>query len=167
MPGRRRLNNDEYSRLPHYRNLDKLNGTYNDDEITDEMLEEFANDVRAYAREYNEAVANIKIPSVEEIQNHYSALSALAESELKDLNNKYSLEQLCMLSDYDRSTVISRIKSLRSEIATYQNRIVNAAQIRKVQWARSDLAKSAETIANRRKNKSWYYTEVRDIMAKI
>lgn len=56
-----------YSKLPHYRDLDKLNGV-SLSLISDWDLTSFADACAEYSKEYAAAVANTKYPTLEELQ---------------------------------------------------------------------------------------------------
>ena len=97
-----------YHTLPHYdAALWKYNGV-SIESLTDDDLENFMAACLAYELEYEAAEANIKYPTLEEIQDKAIKLTtkALLElTEIKNLFSKYAVEAAVKFSLYEWKTV--------------------------------------------------------------
>lgn len=86
----RTLNYDEYSQLPHYHSLDRLNGV-SIASLTENDLIQLYNDCVEYEKEYTEAEKHVVFPTIEEIKeqcikirNHYQEQLAEATKLIQD-----------------------------------------------------------------------------------
>lgn len=110
------LQYEEYSKLPHYKAMDDLNGV-DKERITDEDLRQFYQDCAAYDYEYKQALSEVVYPTVEEISKARRIRISIRQAELSDLRSKMSdFDKIFRLSDYD-------LKSLKD----YYNRLVDSA----------------------------------------
>lgn len=110
------LQYEEYSKLPHYKAMDDLNGV-DKARITDEDLKQFYQDCVAYDSEYKQALSEVVYPTVEEIVKARKIRINLRQAELSVLRSMMSdFDKIFKLSDYD-------LKNLKD----YYNRLVDSA----------------------------------------
>lgn len=72
-----------YSKLPHYRDLDKLNGV-SASLVSDQDLAGFADACAEYSKEYAAAVANLKYPTLEELQAKCDELTGALNEQVEE-----------------------------------------------------------------------------------
>lgn len=70
-----------YSKLPHYKLLDKLNGV-SLNSINDFDLITLYNDCLAYEKEYTDAENSIVMPTLKELEDHCKTIRAIRQSEI-------------------------------------------------------------------------------------
>lgn len=117
---------DVYSKLPHYRDLDKLNGV-SASFVSDDDLASFADACAEYSKEYAAAVANTKYPTLEELQGKCD--------EMADALNKQVEEAERLIKD--------NIIELMEKLSEYQ--------VRRLAICYKELVKSAKTDFDRNK----------------
>ena len=104
----------EYSKLPHYAELDELNGVMIDP-LTDEDLLTFYDACLEYEREVTELENNIKYPSLVEIIEQCEKVQARAELDLmnaKELFKSKAIKAATILPRYAWNTLQDCIKHL-------------------------------------------------------
>ena len=130
--GKGTLPYDIYSKLPHYNDSSwKWNGV-SLDSLTDQDLIDFYNACIAYEREYEEAEATIKYPSLEEIRDKASRLTNHALLELSKIENRLNRnmrEAITKFSAYEWKQLQENFNAIvkdtqRYNIATYPQTIV-------------------------------------------
>ena len=115
-----RLTYEEYSKLPHYRDLDVLNGV-SQSTLTEADLVKLFTDCMIYEREYEEAERNAKFPTFEEIRDKYQRVKALRAAELIHISSMISVDKLMswskskLTSFQDYYNSLKRLSSLNPE----------------------------------------------------
>lgn len=111
-----------YSKLPYYNDANwRWNGVPVAG-LTDKDLEDFYNACLAYEREYEEAEAAIKYPTLEEIREKavkLTAKSLLELSKIEMLLGKYGLEAAAKFSTYEWKQVQEYIKHLQADVVRF------------------------------------------------
>lgn len=113
----------EYSKLPHYAELDELNGVMIDP-LTDEDLLTFYNACLEYEREVIELENNIKYPSLVEIIEQCEKVQARAELDLmnaKELFNSKAIKAATILPRYAWDTLQDCIKYLVDNVMRFDS----------------------------------------------
>jgi hypothetical protein len=77
------LGYDEYSKLPHYKGLDRLNGV-SISSITENDLIQLYNDCIEYEKEYTEAEKNVSFPTIEELREQCLKIRAHYQGQLDE-----------------------------------------------------------------------------------
>lgn len=95
-----KLTYEEYSSLPHYRDVDRLNGV-SMDTLTDNDLAELYNSCVAYEREYTAAENSSVYPTHDELLHVYRKMKAYAITEYVKVSAKITPEALIKMSDYE------------------------------------------------------------------
>lgn len=160
------LQYEEYSKLPHYKAMDRLNGV-NKESVTEEDLIQFYQDCVAYDREYKQALSEVDYPTVDEIIKARRARINIRQAELSDLRSKMSdmdnFDKIFKMSDYD-------FKKFKD----YYNRVVDNANPKGTdeEYAKSILGSTFsrdyvldKSIAYDTKA-SWYYIEALELLKK-
>lgn len=108
---------EEYSKLPHYKAMDDLNGV-DKARVTEEDIRRFYQDCVAYDREYKQALSEVVYPTAEEIIKARGARRKARQSELSDLRSKMpDFDKILRLSDYD----LKSLKDYYSRVADLAN----------------------------------------------
>ena len=107
-----RLPYEIYAKLPHYRGLSRLNGVAANS-ITEDDLQRLHDDCIAYVKEYEEAVAQTKYPSVDEIVAKAVAQLEDDKKAFAALNAVITVEDLLRLSDYQMKNFKNYYTSLK------------------------------------------------------
>ncbi len=147
------LKYDEYSKLPHYKALDNLNGV---DDVEESELYQLANDIRAYAKEYREAEAKLEYPSEEEARSYIEEHLESYRSQLYELDAKLRLKALWNLSEYKIKDLVHYSKSINSKINYLEDALKNLEN-----YIRTNRVE----IKQRKKPDTWYYEECLEILA--
>ncbi len=100
--GQQELEYEEFSKLPHYRAMDDLNGVCKSS-LTDDDLIKFYEDCVAYDKEYRDALSKIVYPTIDEITNAGRSILTARKAELADVKQMLanSIDKLMHLSNYD------------------------------------------------------------------
>ena len=113
--GKQVLEYEEYSKLPHYKVLDHLNGIPAD-EITEKDLQELYDGCVAFEQEYNEAASKVTFPTVDEIANARRQVRAQRAKELKEVVDRINTNPIRVLEatqSYAGKNLVSYMKSLK------------------------------------------------------
>lgn len=120
--GNETLPYDVYSKLPHYKDANwKYNGV-SLESLTDEDIQKFYEACVAYEKEYEEAEANIKYPTLEELQDKavkVTAKSLLELSKVESLMAKYCMEAAAKFSPYEWKTIQEYTKNLMDDVKRF------------------------------------------------
>ena len=79
----RTLDYDEYSKLPHYKAMDRLNGV-SISSLTENDLIQLYNDCVEYEKEYTEAEKQVVFPTIEEIKEQCLKIRKHYQEQLDD-----------------------------------------------------------------------------------
>lgn len=114
------LNYEEYSSLPHYRALDKLNGV-DESEVTPESIEQLKKDIEAFMEEVNNF--EVKEVSDQEIVEYFEQVKAKKEMDFNKamaLLNDVPVENIFNnLSKYELQSIKDYIQSERKAISRW------------------------------------------------
>ena len=112
-----RLHYEEYSTLPHYKSLDKLNGVPTS-KLTEQDLIDLYNACIEYEKEYEEKVKEAQAlnPSYEHILDCLTKINEVRQKEVADIESKVSLDNLCKLSEYNLKTFFGYFKCLKRKV---------------------------------------------------
>ena len=112
-----------YSKLPHYSIAQWRYNGVSVDTLTDQDLIDFYNACVSYEKEYEEAEATIKYPTLEEITEQCEKLWTKAMAEYSAgqtiVMDAVLLNKFIKLSDYEVKSVRDCLKSLRSAVENY------------------------------------------------
>lgn len=114
---------DVYSKLPHYSNMDRLNGV-SISGLTDEDIKRFYDDCIAYQKEYEEAERNMKYPSFEELKEKANKIKELRQQEVNIIKeNLHEIADKFILnaSEYEYKNFRTYFKSLLGYLTRYDN----------------------------------------------
>lgn len=110
-----------YSKLPHYSYLDDLNGVSIAD-LADEDLAKLYGACLAYELEYNEAEANIQMPTLEEIKEQCVRVQAkrMAEfTEIEKLMSENAMKLALKLTKWQWNTLRDYLENLVAMLARH------------------------------------------------
>lgn len=113
---------DVYSKLPHYSNMDRLNGVAISG-LTEEDIERLYDDCIAYDKEYTDAENSIVYPSLQELKNKCEQIRAARKTELDELNEMISKNPIALitkLSRYDLENLGSYLRTLQNRYNDYE-----------------------------------------------
>lgn len=114
---------DVYSKLPHYRALDRLNGV-SIESLTDEDLIQLYNDCLAYEKEYTDAENSIVLPTLDEVKDQCARITAKRKAELAEIEQLLSSNSTLLftkLSNYELTRVQEYLKSLIKDTTKYND----------------------------------------------
>lgn len=121
---------DVYSKLPHYNELDALNGVeaYR---ITKEDLINLYNACIAYEREYEEALAQVKtnLPTRDQLKAKQKEINDAYDSYVKEARDLILTDKFLSLDESTQRSVLSYFKSMQryhvkdSEVESYVGRV--------------------------------------------
>ena len=126
-----RLSYEEYSKLDHYRSLDKLNGTAN---VTDTDVDELVNDIEAYMKEYLDVVNHLEAVNDEDMKLLFIKVWEHFDDQLNDMDMLLS-NNIPRLMD-KTTTQFGNIQCSYRAVRSQKNRY-------------ADLAKHPETMSQR------------------
>lgn len=151
-----------YSNLPHYKDLDKLNGKYIDT-ITDQDLIDLYNACVAYDKEYADAEAAIVYPTIDELTEQCKKIRAnyqAQKEEAMDLITKAANNLILNANEYELKRIKDYIKTLVSRTDGFdpvkypQSIYQSAYSFDFVKPTNSDL------------QESWYLKQIKEITEK-
>lgn len=111
------LSYDEYSKLPHYKAMDRLNGV-SISGLTENDLIQLYNDCIEYAAEYKAAEKNVTFPTIEELKEQCLKIRAHYQEQLvkaQTLIEQNAVKLVLKASDY-------KLRTLRDYLKTITNR---------------------------------------------
>lgn len=151
---------EEYSKLPHFRALDKLNGV-SIESLNDSDLITLYNDCLAYEKEYTDAENSIVMPTLEEIKEHCRYICGARQNELIVIEHLLKTNisiLLTSLSDYKWSDIKSYYIKLQNEIKNYDENTY-AKRILGTSYS-IDFCKANNSL----KKESYYYGRLMEII---
>ena len=153
---------ETYSKLPHYTDLDKLNGKYIDT-MTDQDLIDLYNACVAYDKEYADAEAAIVYPTMDELVEQCKKVRAnyqAQKEEAMDLVTKAANNLILSASEYE-------LRSLRNYLGTITTR-ANAFDPETYPQSIYHSAYSFDFVkpTNHDLTKDWYLNEIKKIVEK-
>lgn len=95
-----KLDYEDYSKLPHYKSMDRLNGVSQSD-LTEQDLIDLYNDCLAYDAEYEDAMSKVVWPTIEELAAVRRREVEVRKAELEIVKRAFSLDKFIKLSDYE------------------------------------------------------------------
>lgn len=161
-PTRYNLNYDLYSKLPHYNDLDKLNGVYIDSLVEQDLIDLY-NACVAYEKEYEDAENNVVYPTIDEIKEQCLKIRAHykeQQEEAMDLITKAANNLILNASEYE-------LRSLRNYLGTITTR-ANAYDPETYPQSLYRSAYSFDFIkpTNSDLTYTWYLEQIKDIVKK-
>ena len=153
---------ETYSKLPHYKDLDKLNGKYIDT-ITDQDLIDLYNACIAYDKEYTDAEAAIVYPTMDELVEQCKKVIAHYKEEKEeamDLITKAANNLILYASEYELKSIKNDIGVLDARIKYYDPTTYPQSIYK--------LASSFDFIdpANYNLQESWHLKQIKEIVEK-
>ena len=112
-----RLTYDMVSKLPHYKQLEKLNGCMMDD-ISEQDLIQLHDDCVSYEKEYNELLEQTKFPTMDELKDAYEKIKAQKVSQLEEatkLLKDNAFDLLLNVPDCVLHLITNSYRDLKSE----------------------------------------------------
>jgi len=107
-----KLTYEVYSKLPHYKSLDNLNGV-DTSSITEEDLQDLYTTCVEYEKEYEAAVKTIVYPTQEELDEQCLKIENLRKAELKEIESKIDASIL-NLREYDLTSLQKYYRNLKA-----------------------------------------------------
>lgn len=110
---------EEYSALPHYKDLGRLNGV-SVDYITEEDLQKLYDDCVAYEKEYKEAESKLVLPTKEELSKRYTLIyeaKKLICNYVVNFFNQNATRTLVYLDDYYAKDIVRELRYLCKHVA--------------------------------------------------
>lgn len=150
---------EEYSNLPHYKAIGKLNGIRKD-ELTEDMLEQLYEDCLAYEQEYDEAERTCAWPTLEEIAAKRKQIREVRQAELDEIKQLTTVDKLLALGKWDLESFRDYYKSLAAQANPTGTDEEFAKSVYHKAYSK-DFVKS-----NYELKPSWYYTELKETLAK-
>lgn len=146
-----------YSKLPHYKALEKLNGV-SVSSLRDEDLIELFNACLSYQQEYQDAVNQTKYPTLQELQTKCDELTADLQNQL-DKAGQLIKDNILKVFDegngYKVKELMSYYMSLKRNIKSSYNRNTYPQSILGTSLS-IDLMKTTPT-------KSWYLKQIEEL----
>lgn len=150
-----------YSKLPHYRDLDKLNGVLASF-ISDSDLASFADACVEYSKEYAAAVANVKYPTLEELQGKCD--------ELTDALNEQVEEAERLIKDNIIKLAKKGGKYQIGRLAEYYEKLAKIAETdfdrNKLPYALLNTGTSIDLMA-KEPRESFYFREIKELIESV
>ena len=147
-----------YSKLPHYKSLDKLNGV-SVSNLRDEDLIELFDACINYQQEYKDAVNQTKYPTLQELQDKCDELTVDLQNQL-DKAGQLIKDNILKVFDSDNyyklKELMSCYMSLKSNIKNSYNRNAYPRSILNT-YLSIDLMKTNPA-------KSWYLRQIEEIL---
>lgn len=147
-----------YSKLPHYKSLNKLNGVSVSDLTETDLYDLYANCVE-YSKEYQDAVNQTKYPTLQELQIKCDELTADLQNQLdraKQLIKDNILKVFDNGNNYKLKDLLDYYKSLKSNVKNSYNRNTYPQSILGTSLS-INLMKTNPT-------KSWYLKQIEEIL---
>ena len=152
-----------YSKLPHYRDLDKLNGVPISSLVDDDLFELY-NACLEYSKELKEAEANLVFPTIAELKDQCLKIRAHYQEQVDKLDKMFAesgKDLLLNASEYD-------IKNLRSYYKTLKNRATLGYDPNVYPQSIYGTAYSFSFIkSNYDLNDTWYFNEITKIIKNV
>lgn len=155
------LDYDEYSKLPHYKDLDKLNGI-DKDKITEQDLIELFRNCIEYERAYEALEAQCTVPSIQEIQDYLDEVKQIRIKEYDEIKGLLAakVDKLVLnLGAYDWKQITERFRDLYR--ATQVDTADSAMGRRAYPGPARKLLKDKSEL-----KPSWYYTSIKEYISK-
>lgn len=160
-----KLDWDEYSKLPHYKDATWHYNGVDVDSLTDDDLVNFYNACVEYEKEYIEAESKIVFPTIEEIRNQCIRIRKIRQQELdaitKLINENGTKLLLGLTSDYDLRNLRDYYQKLKKEAEGF-NPDTYPQTIQYSNYGRNFVK---ETNSDLRED--WYYKELKEIISKV
>ena len=154
------LTYDMFSKLPHYKQLSRLNGCRLDN-ISEQDLIQLHDDCVSYEREYNELLEQTKFPTMDELKDAYEKIKAQKVSQLEEANKLLkdnALDVLLKVPDYVLHLIREYYNMLKSQASINPNE--RAQKVFKTRF-------SFDTIEESKKQKDNYeLTNIKDYLRK-
>lgn len=153
-----KLSYEVYSKLPHYKSLDKLNGV-SVSSLTETDLWDLYKNCVEYSKEYQDAVNQTKYPTLQELQIKCDELTAYLQIQLdraKQLIKDNILKIFDNGNNYKLKDLLDYYKSLKSNVKNSYNRNTFPQSILNT-YLSIDLMKIKPT-------KSWYLEQIEEIL---
>lgn len=147
-----------YSKLPHYKSLNKLNGVSVSDLTETDLYDLYVNCVE-YSKEYQDAVNQTKYPTLQELQIKCDELTADLQNQLdraKQLIKDNILKVFDNGNNYKLKDLLDYYKSLKSNVKNSYNRNTYPQSILGTSLS-INLMKTNPT-------KSWYLKQIEEIL---
>ena len=106
-----------YSQLPHYEAMDRLNDVIKAD-ITEEDLQQLYEDCLSYAHEWDDAVKNIKYPTVDELKARMKEVRLHYQEQLAEVKGLLSINVFDILTKGNEY----KFKWLKEYLSTIERR---------------------------------------------
>ena len=131
-----------YSKLPHYKDISKLNGVRTEVLTEADLINLFEACV-AYDQEYTAAKNSMAWPTYHEIKAQCERVYAKRQQELADLGSKFNLAVALKLNEWDWKAIREYIQTLAKSLAErnpekYPQTIVGA--VRSVEFCKPDCS---------------------------
>jgi hypothetical protein len=110
-----------YSKLPHYSALSKLNGV-SIDSLTDNDLFNLCEACLMYEKEYNEAEANLQMPTMAEIEMQCKKVQYKRRLELIDINDAFMKSAVAIAAKVEKwewNNIRDYILTLSNSVSSY------------------------------------------------
>lgn len=141
------LTYDEYSQLPHYKDLDKYN---TGDNFTDEDAVDLKNICDEYIKEYNAAVEGAEAPDNEEYLKYHREINNVAKEYYQKALEEIKKVDIAKMSPYDLREIQECLRDLKRE----------AADIDEARLSQDKDSRKREVLRNKRPYNSYWYNHL-------
>lgn len=157
-----KLDYDEYSKLPHYKDAVWNYNGIDMNLLTNEDLINWYNACVEYEKEYIEAESKVVFPTIEEIRNQCFIINKIRQQEIKEVEELLQKASLGLLlkgtSDYE-------LRNIRDYYKNLTNRFYNLATYpQTIQY--SNYGRNFVKETNPDIQPSWYYKQLVEILEK-
>jgi len=157
-----KLDYDEYSKLPHYKDAAWNYNGVDMDSLTDEDLINWYNACVEYEKEYIEAESKVVFPTIEEIRNQCFMLNKIRQQEIKEVEE---LLQKASLNLFLKGTSDYELRNIRAYYKNLTNRFYNLDTYpQTIQY--SNYGRNFIKEINPDIQPSWYYKQLVEILKK-
>ena len=160
-----KLDYDEYSKLPHYKDATWNYNGVDMDSLTDEDLVNWYNACVEYEKEYIEAESKIVFPTIEEIRNQCIRIRNIRKQELnnitKIINENGTTLLLGLTNDYELRNLRDYYKKLKRDSEGLDPDLYPQT-IQKSNYGRNFVKET-----NMDLQENWYYKQLKEIISKV
>lgn len=160
-----KLDYDEYSKLPHYKDATWNYNGVDMDSLTDEDLINWYNACVEYEKEYIEAESKVVFPTIEEIRNQCIRIRSIRQQELNNItkliNENGTTLLLGITSDYTLRNLRDYYKKLKRDSEGFDPDLYPQT----IQY--SNYGRNFVKETNMDLQENWYYKQLKEIISKV
>lgn len=157
-----KLDYSEYSKLPHYKDMDELNGI-DIAALDDQDLINLYNNCLKYEQEYIEAESKVSFPTIAELKNQCIKIREIRKAELNDITELLSKNVIKILSadKYTLSNIQQYYKNLQSKLTGFDPETYPQS-VQKTVYGRNFVNRTNPDL-----NESYWYKNLKEMILKL